>query len=240
MANNYFRFKQFTVYQEKCSMKVCTDSCLFGAWLVNYIHSTEARLNHVLDIGSGSGLLSLMIAQNTTAKIDAVEIEPDAAKQTLENFSNSPWGEKLVMHNLDINNFSAENKFDLILCNPPFYKKSLRSANIGRNLALHDTGLSLEALINFTTYRLSEDGISAVLIPYSRTIEFENIVGKHHLFIKHRCFVKQTEKHTFFRSMFILSNKFQQIIGKEEITIKENGGYSPPFINLLKEYYLNI
>ncbi len=220
-------------------MKVCTDACLFGAWIANYIQSKELKLNHVLDIGSGTGLLSLMIAQNTTAQIEAVEIEMDAAKQALENFSNSPWAKRLTINNIDINKFSSDNKFDLILSNPPFYNKSLKSTNESRNLALHDTGLSLEELVDFGKQNLSENGLFAILIPHSRINEFENIVSKNNLFVKQTCSVRQTENHHLFRTMFILSNSLQTDLNAHELTIKENGGYSPPFIELLKDYYLN-
>ncbi len=220
-------------------MKVCTDACLFGAWIAKYIQSKELRLKHVLDIGSGTGLLSLMIAQNTTALIEAVEIETEAAKQAFENFSNSSWLKRLVIHNIDINKFSTNNKFDLILSNPPFYNKSLKSTDERTNLALHDTGLSLEELVDFGKHNLSEKGLFAILIPHSRVNEFENIVSKNNLFVKQTCSVRQTENHPLFRTMYILSNSLLSDLNVQEITIKENGGYSPLFIELLKDYYLN-
>ncbi len=219
-------------------MKVCTDACLFGAWIVNYLQSKELKLNHVLDIGSGTGLLSLMIAQNSTAQIEAVEIEESAAKQTFENFSNSPWANKLEIHNVDINKFSSNNKFDLILSNPPFYNKSLKSADESKNRALHDSGFSLEELVDFGKQNLSERGLFAILIPHFRVNEFENIVGNNNLFVKQTCSVRQTENHHLFRTMYILSKTLQNDLNIQELTIKKNGAYSTPFIELLKDYYL--
>lgn len=221
-------------------MKVCTDACLFGAWIAHYLKSNELRFNHVLDIGAGTGLLGLMIAQNTLALIEAVEINSAAADQAKVNFSISPFAQNLTIHNVDINNFSSNEKFDLILCNPPFYNKSLKSTNESRNIALHDLGFSFQELIHFAKENLSKNGLFGVLIPYFRTNEFEILLTKNNLFVKQKCLVKQTEKHSYFRSMFLISGTRQpNNIIRQEILIKENGSYSPPFIELLKDYYLN-
>ncbi|MCR6638684.1 MAG: methyltransferase [Sporocytophaga sp.] len=120
MGNSYFRFKQFQVNQEKTGMKVCTDSCIFGA----YIDPGGAQT--ILDIGSGTGLLSLMMAQKTNAEINAVEIDDDASLQSEENFKNSKWSDRLYIFKSPIQEFSAAatKKYDLIISNPPFFHQS--------------------------------------------------------------------------------------------------------------------
>ena len=139
MANQYFQFKQFTVQQDACAMKVTTDACLFGAWVANRINGLDLKGKHFLDIGTGTGLLSLMVAQQTDASIDAVEIETAAANQAQENFEQSPWNNKLFLHNSSIQTFIPQHKYDFIFTNPPFFFNDLKSKNHARNIALHDS-----------------------------------------------------------------------------------------------------
>ena len=113
MANTYFQFKQFTIHQDKCAMKVCTDSCVFGAWI-----PIPKNTQHILDIGSGTGLLSLMMAQRTNAIIEGIEIENNAYLQSVENFNNSKWSDRLHMHHGNIKDFAFNKKFDLDIDEP--------------------------------------------------------------------------------------------------------------------------
>ena len=119
MSNNYFQFKQFTIHQDKCAMKVCTDACLFGAFVANEIQ--DKTINHILDIGAGTGLLSLMLAQKSNAAIDAVEIDKSTYEQAEENISQSSWKEKITVYNSGIADFYSNYKYDLIISNPPFF-----------------------------------------------------------------------------------------------------------------------
>src|SRR4051812_5902465 len=144
-------------------MKVCTDACLFGAWISEEVKSKNSKVKSVLDIGTGTGLLSLMFAQkNLQSIIDAVEIDEAAAQQARENFEASPWKERLQIYSTSIKLFISEKKYDLIISNPPFFENDLKSDDSKRNLALHSSQLSLEELLDAITKHLKEDGLFAV------------------------------------------------------------------------------
>src|SRR5437763_249939 len=137
MPNDFFRFKQFTIQQQYCAMKVCTDACLFGAWTVSTITNEKLPAGYVLDIGAGTGLLSLMLVQQLkNSIIHAIEIDGAAAKQAGENFVASPWGEQLNIFNTAIQSFSPTQRYDFITTNPPFFQDDLASPNAQRNIAL--------------------------------------------------------------------------------------------------------
>jgi tRNA1Val (adenine37-N6)-methyltransferase len=137
MPNTWFQFKEFKIEQEKCDMKVCTDSCLFGAWIADKIQKKIIEPATILDIGSGTGLLSLMTAQKSNAKIDAVEINKNAYLQTKENFKASKYKERLQAFNVDVKHWNDKKKYDLIISNPPFFENDLPSANQNKNFAKH-------------------------------------------------------------------------------------------------------
>jgi len=238
MPNDYFRFKQFIVHQDKCAMKVCTDACLFGAWVA--AHYSSLTTHHSLDIGTGTGLLSLMLAQkNPDVVIDAVEIDEPAASQAKENFERSPWQERLTVYNLSIQEFAdaTKTKYSLIIANPPFYESDLKSDDQKRNLALHSAALNLEALIDIADILLKDDGNFLVLLPHHRTENFIQL-SQSKFFIRKRVFVKQTSQHSYFRTILWLS-KQPGMTDESGITIMNNAGkYTDEFIALLKDYYL--
>jgi tRNA1Val (adenine37-N6)-methyltransferase len=236
MSNSYFQFKQFTVQQEQCAMKVCTDACLFGAWAADLLQ--QKKVNTILDIGTGTGLLSLMVAQKTGAAIDAVEVDKNAFQQAKDNFSTSHWAEKLTTINSDITVFNTAKKYDCIISNPPFFEDDLRSPHNNKNAAKHDTSLTFQVLLQQVTRLLKEDGGFAVLLPYHRVEYFISEGVKQGLFCNEKVLVKQTTKHNYFRGMLLFSaNKIEAVT--KEITIKDDSGkYTSEFISLLKEYYL--
>lgn len=236
MPNNYFQFKQFTIHQELCAMKVCTDACLFGAWAADSLQNKA--INSILDIGAGTGLLSLLLAQRTTAAIDAVEIDTGAFLQATENFLQSPWKERLHITNTDISTFTVEKRYDCIISNPPFFEDDLKSPQQNKNAAKHDTTLTLPVLLQQVKLLLKEDGCFIVLLPYHRVDYFINEALQHNLFCVEKVLVKQTPNHNYFRGMLLFStNKTEAAIKK--ITVKDNtGNYTPEFTTLLKDYYL--
>ncbi|HUS02889.1 MAG TPA: methyltransferase, partial [Chitinophagaceae bacterium] len=155
MANDYFQFKEFIIQQDKCSMKVCTDACLLGSLLPVTSKNAEP-INRVLDIGTGTGLLSLMYAQrNIHAVIDAVEIEEDSFKQANENFIRSKWNDRIKIFYTDIRKFAPAKKYDLIITNPPFYENELLSTEKNKNIAKHDEGLTFRDLTGIITKHLA-------------------------------------------------------------------------------------
>jgi tRNA1Val (adenine37-N6)-methyltransferase len=240
MPNNYFRFKQFMLRQDKCAMKVCTDACLFGAWVS--VHYLPFPAHNVLDIGTGTGLLSLMLAQKlSNTVIDAVEIDGAAAHQAKENFESSSWRERLHVYNMPARQFSgtANHKYDLIISNPPFYESSLKSDDDKRNIALHSAELTLKELISIADELLNEEGNFFVLLPYYRTEEFSSLIaGK--FFVKEKVFVKQSPKHNYSRSMIWLGKRDVASIQSEINIMNENNEYSNEFRRLLTDYYLKL
>lgn len=234
MANDYFRFRQFEIQQSRCAMKVCTDACLFGAWTA--VKKTSKK---VLDIGTGTGLLSLMYAQqHPEAQISCIEIDKDAALQAQENFDRSPWKNNFHLHHAALQSWQMHDQFDLIFSNPPFFENDLHSADDRRNQALHSTALTLEELLEFVHGHLEENGQFAVLLPYHRTEYFEKKAGASGLFVRDKIFVRQTERHAYFRSMLLLQ-KENVLANISEIAIRNaQNGYSPAFAALLRDYYL--
>lgn len=216
-------------------MKVCTDACLFGAWVAT--QSEILQPQNILDIGTGTGLLSLMLAQITTAMIDAVEIDAHASKQATANFADAPWKERLKVHHTSIQAFEPDHLYDLIISNPPFFENDLKSVNDKRNLALHSAALSLEELLQFATDHLTAKGLFAVLLPFHRSAYFEELAIAN-FYLHHRLHVRQTPAHPYFRSM-LLFGKSQGSINQDEIIIRDdNQQYSEAFTHLLKDYYL--
>ena len=238
MANNYFQFKQFTVQQDKCAMKVCTDACLFGAYMANELQ--QVAVKNILDIGTGTGLLSLLLAQKTTALIDAVEIDTAAFEQVKENIAQSPFKDRIEIFNADISTFNFEKKYDCIISNPPFFEADLKSEDEKKNAAKHDSALTLDVLLHAIDTHLNAEGFFAVLLPYHRSNYFEAEATKLNFYLTKKILVMQTPKHNYFRVILIFSRK-KTAVKEDEIIIKnEKGNYSTDFIDLLKDYYLHL
>lgn len=219
-------------------MKVCTDSCVFGGWLAKKFEGDGAH-QKLLDIGTGTGLLSLMMAQKTQYDIDAVEIAKDSSIEASINFENSKWHDKLKCEHADILNITADNKYDLVICNPPFYKKHLQSLNDAKRNAMHESRLGLDALIKQMISFALPGGKLALLLPFERTEEIKMIVLEAGLFVNDELFIRQTANHDYFRYCIMFS-KTSTETKCEEITIKINGTYSDDFVSLLKDYYLHL
>ena len=240
MANSFFQFKQFIIHQDRCAMKVTTDSCLFGAWAADDIQKNGSAKN-LLDTGAGTGLLSLMAAQKKPElQIDAIEIDSAAANQALENIANSPWKKRIRVFNEDAKRFTTESKYDLIISNPPFYQNELQSGNQQKNIAHHSENLSLDDVFNVIKQNISATGNFYLLLPYKRNDEITPLLNKYNFSISYKVNVRQSINHGFFRIMIKAGLQNTTVI-EEEIPIKENNQqYSKQFIDLVKDYYLHL
>lgn len=238
MANSFFQFKQFTVHQEKAALKVSTDSCLFGAWASKYVQFKMFDVRHMLDIGSGTGLLMLMLAQKSNAMIDGIEIDEPSYKQAKENIEASPWKDRLNLFLGDVKQFQFTKKYDFIISNPPFYEGNLKSDASNRNIAMHDDGLKLEELLQVVDSNLTTDGSFAVLLPYHRADVFICTAKEKNLHLAKRMNVKQSVTHCCFRTMLLFERKKTEVL-VEELSIKNTSNeYTEQFAELLKDYYL--
>ena len=236
MGNSFFKFKQFIVQQEKSAMKVCTDSCLFGSLLPQ-----DANIHDVLDIGAGTGLLSLMYAQkNAHSKIDAVEINADAVLEARQNFLESIFADRLKIFQANITVFAKETSktYDLIISNPPFYEHDLKSGNSSKDIAHHSEMLSLQSLCSAIKDLLSEKGIACLLFPYHRKEESKNLFLKQKIFCVKEISLKQTVNHQPFRVVQFFSRENTHNESKEIAIHNEKNEYTEEFVWLLKDYYL--
>ena len=245
MANSYFQFKQFTINQDKCAMKVTTDGCLFGAFAsrVSGVPGNETGNRKILDIGTGTGLLALMLAQQNSVLVDAIEIDKDAFEQASENVVRSQLADKIKVIHTDARKFISQSKYDVIISNPPFYEKELKSDDTKKNLAHHNEGLLLPQLLSIIKKNLKSGGTFYLLLPYKRNAEVKEMLTVHDFAIQRMTFVRQSVNHDYFRIM--LSGKFKAANSVEteinEIAIRDNqDNYTPLFVSLLKDYYLHL
>lgn len=237
MGNSYFRFKQFTIRQEHAAMKVTTDACLFGAWVAKQV-AAQPGANHLLDVGTGTALLSLMIAQQAQARLDAIEIDEAAAEQAKSNAANSPWKNRIHIMQGDARVYNFTEQYDIIVSNPPFYENELSSVNSKKNTAHHSSDLLMSDLLTIISTNLKENGHFYLLLPFKRYEEIIALTGKHGLKLDRICLVKQSVDHPFFRAM-IAGGKSEGLPLMEELAIKQNNtDYTADFTRLLKDYYL--
>ena len=220
-------------------MKVCTDSCLFGAWVAKNIQNIT--LEKVLDIGAGTGLLSLMLAQQKDCNIDAIEIDQNASEQAKENIESTYWKNNIKIINQSLLEFKSDYEYDFIFSNPPFFEDDLLSDDNKKNQAKHHSSLTLKELMHFISLHLKLNGTGALLIPYNRLEYLKLLLNDFNFGITHLTLVKQSNNHNFFRAMVMFSRNINNIdFGSDEIIIHDsNRKYTKQFIELLKDYYLN-
>jgi len=249
VANNYFQFKQFTIHQNRCAMKVTTDGCLFGAWVGEKVRpsassGSNSEVRNILDIGTGTGLLSLMFTQkNPEALIDAIEIDKETYEQAKENIANSPWADRINTIHGDVKEFLGLKQYDVIISNPPFYENELKSGISKKNKAHHDEGLLLDDLLTIIQQNLNQEGEFYLLLPYKRNDEIETCFAKNKLTITQKTLVRQSTQHSYFRILLSgkhSENKKEDFITSEIAIRNKEEKYTPGFIDLLKEYYLHL
>lgn len=215
-------------------MKVCTDSCILGAWTAKNVH--EAK--RILDIGTGTGLLPLMLAQKSNAIFDCIELDHESFKQAEENTQKGPWPERIRIIEGDARQYSFHTKYDFIISNPPFYESHLRSPEQRKNKAKHEESLTLDELISVIRSCLSDDGSFSILLPFHRTDYFEKLASVNGFFLHERLTIRQTPNHPAFRTVFLFgTEKAEQVILNELIIKDTNGKNSMEFAELMKDFY---
>jgi len=233
-----FQFKQFTINQDRCAMKVGTDAVLLGAWTP----ITEST-NKILDIGAGTGIISLMLAQRSHAEsIDAIEIDDDAYEQCVDNFEQSKWGDRLFCYHASLEEFTEEidEKYDLIVSNPPFYSAEYKSENIQRDLARFSDALPFDHLLHSVSKLLSKHGMFSVIIPYNQEEIFVGIASKVNLFPHNILHVKGKPSSEIKRSLMAFSFSKMDLKTEELIIETSRHEYTLDYINLTKDFYLKM
>jgi tRNA1Val (adenine37-N6)-methyltransferase len=235
MSNPWFQFKQFRIEQEKSALKVGTDGVLLGAWC------EVTNTKHILDVGTGTGVIALMLAQRSEAEIHAVEINGEACLDAKNNFEKSPWADRFKLFHTDFNHFSqsSPSHYDLVVSNPPFFEKSLKSADPASSAARHDLYLSFPQLITGAKSVLTELGRLAVIIPAGAFDDFRETARLSGFFLLRKTIVipkigKQTKRILL---EFSLSRHFPD--ENELVILIDRDTYSEDFIGLTKDFYLN-
>jgi len=234
--NNYFQFKQFLIIQEKAAMKVGTDGVLLGAW-VNVHHE-----KNILDIGTGTGLIALMMAQRISARITGIEIEKNASEEAVQNCKSSNWSERLFVQNISFQEFAEKSseKFDLIISNPPFFINDKKSKNSNLAIAKHNDLLPLPDLISGCKNLLSTEGRLAVILPVvpaKKLVELASEKGFHLIRITEVIPTPQKEPNRYLMEF----SQIQKVLKKDSLTIfEESGGqFSASYRKLTRDFYLN-
>lgn len=234
-----FQFKKFSVEQDRCAMKVGTDGVLLGAWT-----PIENNLFSILDIGTGTGIIALMLAQRSGAEqIDALEIDEDAYEQATDNFENSPWNDRLFCFHAGLDEFveEPEDEYDLIVSNPPFFSEDYKSDNEQRDLARFQDAMPFEDLIEAAALLLSENGIFSVIIPFKEEEKFLALANEYELYPLKITRVKGTPTSEIKRSLLAFSRNEITDFSVDELIIETARHiYTPEYIALTKDFYLKM
>ena len=232
MSNPYFRFKQFTVYHDLCAMKVGTDGVLLGAW------SDCKQAKTILDIGTGSGLIALMLAQRSEALIYAIDIDENACKQAKINFDNSPFFAQLIVEKAAFQHWETSLRFDLLVSNPPYFSDSLKSFDSGRNSARHNDSLFFADLIEKSFSLMNPGGKLEVIIPFDGFEVFQSLAMENQLFLCRKTLVSSLPQKSPKRVLLEYSNKDTGY--REDLLLIEKSPkiYSEEYIALTEDFYL--
>jgi tRNA1Val (adenine37-N6)-methyltransferase len=234
-----FQFKKFSIEQDRCAMKIGTDSVLLGAWTPIDNHPFS-----ILDIGAGTGIIALMLAQRSSAEqIDALEIDEDAYEQATDNFENSPWNDRLFCFHAGLDEFveEPEDEYDLIVSNPPFYTEDYKTDCDKRDMARFADAMPFEDLVEAAALLLSENGIFSVIIPYKEEEKFLALAHECELYPYKITRVKGTPTTELKRSLLAFSRFEKENFVIDELVIETGRHiYTPEYINLTKDFYLKM
>ncbi|TDN95262.1 tRNA1Val (adenine37-N6)-methyltransferase [Salegentibacter sp. 24] len=240
MSNKSFKFKEFQIAQDRCAMKIGTDGVLLGAWT-----SLDHQPNSILDIGTGTGVIALMLAQRSPAPlIDAIEIDNDAFEQAVDNFEQSNWGDRLFCYHAAFEEFfeemQDEEKYELIISNPPFYVENYTSDSKSRNKARFAEALPFSELIEGVSKLLHQNGEFNTIIPHKEETSFISMARKFGLLPKKITRVRGSETSKIKRSL--LSFSFKEVKPEEnELFIEiSRHNYTETYKNLVKDFYLKL
>ena len=240
MSNQFFRFKQFEVWHDRCAMKVGTDGVLLGAWAEKHT-DPHTSPQTILDVGTGTGLIALMLAQRfPNAKITGIEIDPDAASQATDNIRKSPFSERIEIINQDFNTYTPTHPYDLIVSNPPYFTEDKRmEKDMSRTLARHTDRLTFAALIEKSRSIINKnDGILSVIVPYTSAQQLISEAAMKELYLSQRCDIRNNEKSEFKRTLLEFSNKIKNT-NPSILTIRNHdNSYTQDYTDLTKDFYL--
>ncbi|MDX2245538.1 MAG: methyltransferase [Bacteroidia bacterium] len=231
-----FRFKKFTIYQDRCAMKVGTDGVLLGAWV-----ETEGY-SRILDIGTGTGLLALMVAQrNPSALIDALEVDVLAFEQAQENFSRSPWAGRLNIYHSPVQQFRPAFSYEMIVCNPPFYTHSPAMPDSPRKMARLADNLTPEILLDNARGLLTPNGLLQVILPIKEGKKFAEYALNNGWYLKRRTLIKTKPHKPVSRQLIALSpSPLPGFVFEDELIIQYEAthDYTEEFRRLLYDFYI--
>lgn len=234
--NKGFQFKQFYISQSRCAMKVSETACLFGAFV-----PLTGKEQTILDIGTGTGLLSFMLAQRSSATICAIELDPQAVEQAQCNVQQSKFANQIQVIEADIVDWAPPYCFDLIICNPPFFEQQLPSENEQKQMAWHSSHLSLFQLISLSKKALSANGVLALLLPIQRMNEAEELGASVGLKSTFKYTLQHSENHAVKHVILGLSNKKETVIHERRLVIRETAKqYSQVVFNQLQPFYSSL
>ena len=221
-------------------MKVCTDSCLFGAWIAGCQNDNSWYASSILDAGSGTGLLALMLAQKTIAKIEAIEIDNNSFDQSLENIGASIFHDQIKVFHGDMFAFHYPRKYDLIVCNPPFFINQLKSGSVSKSKAMHNDAGNFKQIFKLANDNLIEKGVMAIMVMYDGLEEIISWANERDLFPSKIARIQHSPTHVFTRA-FILFEKQESKLVYENICIRSKANdYTSAFKKLLSDFYLSV
>lgn len=235
MGKNCFRFKQFSVSQDRCAMKVGTDGTLLGAWA-----DAPSGASRILDIGTGTGLIALMMAQRfPEALITGVDIDPDATWQAQENVAASPFSNRIMINRMDAAKIADKEGYDAIVCNPPYFIDSLTCPQDQRTLARHAVSLTYESLMHTAANLLKIDGILSLVIPAGSQNNIESAATFEGFFLNRICLIKTTPNKLPKRHLVeFRKHPAGQVRFEEQVLETSPGQRSEWYHHLIKDFYI--